>query len=51
VASKKIKKNLTLTAKYASYNGDVNTLNVARNAPPALARDFDKFWLQAELQF
>lgn len=51
VASKKIKKYLTLTAKYATYNGDVNTSNVARNAPAALSRDVDKFWLQAELQF
>lgn len=51
VASKKIKKYLTLTAKYATYNGDVNTSNVARNAPAALSKDVDKFWLQAELQF
>ena len=51
VASKKIKKYLTLTAKYATYNGDVNTSNVTRNAPAALSKDVDKFWLQAELQF
>ena len=51
VASKKIKKYLTLSAKYAAYNGDVNTTNVARNAAAGLAKDIDKFWLQAELQF
>lgn len=51
VASKKIRKYLTLTAKYATYSGDVNASNVARNAPAALSRDVDKLWLQAELQF
>ena len=50
-ASKKLDKILTLTAKYAAYDGDANTQNVARNAPAALARDIDKFWLQAEVQF
>lgn len=51
VASKKVAKNLTLTAKYATYNGDANATNVARNASAALAKDVDKLWLQAELQF
>lgn len=51
LASRKIKKNITLTAKYASYNGDINDSNVARNMPTALSKDVDKFWLQAELQF
>ena len=52
LASKKIDKNLTLTAKYAAYNGDTNSLNQTRNpAPAALARDIDKIWLQAEVQF
>ena len=50
-ASKKLGKLLTLTAKYAAYNGDDNTQNVARNTSAALARDIDKFWLQAEVQF
>ena len=50
-ASKKLGKLLTLTAKFASYNGDDNTQNAARNIPAALARDIDKFWLQAEVQF
>lgn len=50
-ASKKIEKNLTLTVKYASYNGDANSLNVARNTPASLPRDVEKIWLQAELQF
>jgi len=41
-----------LTAKYAAYNGDSNATNQTRNPPPAaLARDIDKFWLQAEVQF
>jgi len=51
VASKKIRKYLTLSAKYATYNGDVNAANVARNGPAALSKDIDKLWLQAELQF
>ena len=51
IASKKIKKYLTLTAKYATYNGDVNTSNVTRNGPAALSKDIDKLWLQAEIQF
>lgn len=51
-ASKKIGKFLTLLVKYASYNGDTNTFNQTRNpAPTALAKDLDKFWLQAEVQF
>lgn len=52
LASKKLDKNLTLTAKYAAYNGATNSLNQARNpAPAALSRDIDKIWLQAEVQF
>ena len=47
----KLGKILTLTAKYAAYAGDANAQNVARNAPAALARDIDKFWLQADVQF
>ncbi len=52
LASKKFGKLLTLTAKYAAYNGDNNTQNAARNpAPVALARDINKFWLQTDVQF
>ncbi|MBI5611959.1 MAG: alginate export family protein [Gammaproteobacteria bacterium] len=52
LASKKLDKNLTLTAKYAAYNGDPNSPNQTRNpAPAALARDIDKVWLQADWQF
>ncbi len=52
LASKKINKYLTLAAKYASYDGDTNALNQTRNpAPAALAKDIDKLWLQAEVQF
>ena len=50
-ASKKVGKLLTLTAKYAAYNGDGNALNETRNAAAALARQIDKIWLQADLQF
>ena len=52
-ASKKIKKYLTLTAKYAAYNGNANATNVTRNgsAATAPARDIDKLWLQAEFKF
>lgn len=50
-ASKKIGKQLTLTAKYAAYDADGNALNEARNAAAALARQIDKIWLQADLQF
>lgn len=48
-AAKKVNKNLTLLAKYAAYNGDTNSTNVARNL--ALSRDLSKFWLQADFQF
>lgn len=52
LASKKIDKNLMLTAKYAAYNGATNSLNQTRNpAPAALSRDIDKIWLQADWQF
>lgn len=50
-AAKKINKSLVLTAKYAAYSGDKNTDNLARNVPAALARDLDKFWLMADVQF
>ncbi|MEO7558498.1 MAG: alginate export family protein [Gammaproteobacteria bacterium] len=49
LATKKIDKNLSLTLKYAAYNGAKNTLNTARNI--ALTRDTDKLWLQADFQF
>jgi hypothetical protein len=50
--AKKVMKNLTLSVKYAAYEGDKNTTNVARNAPPAaLAFDVDKLWLSGEFTF
>ncbi|MEO6697347.1 MAG: alginate export family protein [Gammaproteobacteria bacterium] len=48
-AARKMNKNLTLSAKYATYSGDTNTTNVARNL--TLARDLEKVWLQADFQF
>ncbi len=50
-AAKKINKSLVLTAKYAAYSGDKNADNLARNSTAALARDLDKFWLMADVQF
>ena len=49
-AARKMNKFLTLTVKYATYDGDTNATNVARNAAAALARDSDKLWLQAEFK-
>jgi len=56
LASRKFDKNITLLVKYASYSGDTNANNVARNTPallsPAtLSKDIDKLWLQAEISF
>ncbi len=48
-AARKMNKNLTLLVKYAAYSGDANVTNLARN--PALARDIEKLWLQADFQF
>lgn len=48
-AAKKVNKNLTVLAKYAAYDGDANSTNVARNL--TLSRDLSKFWLQADFQF
>lgn len=48
-AAKKLNKNLTVLVKYATYDGDANATNLARN--PTLALDIDKFWLQADFQF
>lgn len=49
LATWKANKSLTLLAKYADYQGDTNTTNIARNL--ALSQDISKFWLQAELAF
>ena len=49
-AAKKINKSLVLTAKYAAYSADDNANNVARNTS-TLAKDIDKFWLMADVQF
>lgn len=49
-AAKKINKSLVLTAKYAAYSADSNATNVARNTS-TLAKDIDKFWLMADVQF
>ncbi|MEQ6341099.1 MAG: alginate export family protein [Gammaproteobacteria bacterium] len=49
-AAKKINKSLVLTAKYAAYSADANATNVARNTS-TLAKDIDKFWLMADVQF
>lgn len=48
-AAKKVNKNLAVLAKYAAYDGDANSTNVARNL--TLSRDLNKFWLQADFQF
>ncbi|MCL4315594.1 MAG: hypothetical protein M1527_01780 [Gammaproteobacteria bacterium] len=48
-AAKKVNKDLTVLAKYAAYDGDANSTNVARNL--TLSRDLSKFWLQADFQF
>ncbi len=50
-ASRKVGKLLTLTAKFAAYNGDSNTSNDARNIAAGLSKQIDKAWLQADVQF
>jgi hypothetical protein len=51
LVSRKVHKNVTLLAKYATYSGDTNSNNVTRNGPQALSKDIDKLWLQAEISF
>ena len=48
LVSKKLNKYLTLLVKYATYDGDSSTMGQVRN--PALVRDLDRLWIQAEWQ-
>lgn len=48
-AAWKLTKELSLLAKYATYDGGKNSSNISRN--PVLSRDSNKTWLQAEFQF
>jgi hypothetical protein len=50
LVSWKLNKYLTLLTKYANYQGDKNSTNVARNGG-APSTDLSKAWLQAEVQF
>ena len=50
LVSWKANKHLTLLTKYANYQGDKNTTNIARNGG-APSIDLSKAWLQADVQF